>query len=541
MARRFRALGHPLLARQGLRPFPVGHPGTCCGGNGAPVLDPRFFEVAMSPSPSDALTPEQEKNRAAMASMGTAVVLTSLKLGVGWYTNSLGMLSEALHSGLDLLAAGVTLVAVRMAAQPADAEHAYGHGKAENLAALVETGLLLATCVWIVHEAVERLFLDAVPVVPSLWGVAVMGLSIALDVNRVRLLRRVAKKHGSQALEADALHFSSDILSSAVVLVGLLLLWAAQFLPAASPWRAVLPRGDALAALAVAGIVLHACWGLARRAVDDLMDVGPAALRERVRQLALSVEGVNGVGAVRLRVSGPATFVDLCVGAPPRLTVEEGHQLANRVEEAICRAVPQADVTVHIEPCAEQGGADVRATVQDCAATHGITVHTIHTWQQYGLAGKEIFVELHAEFPADTSLSIAHERLNLFEADVRQRIPQARLVSHIEPASAGDHDHKVAVADARELQQCERDINYLLGAVPEASDCHNLRAHYDAGPGGEPVLALSFHCRVEGGSNVEQAHAISEDIERLVRQHYPHVGAVVIHMEPEKAERAGQA
>ena len=344
-------------------------------------------------------TGNTEKTKAALASMGTAVILTGLKLGVGYYTNSLGMLSEALHSGLDLLAAAVTLFAVHMAAMPADKDHAYGHGKAENLAALVETGLLLATCGWIIYEAVDRLFYHAVPVIPSLWGVGVMAVSIVLDVNRVRLLRRVAKKYNSQALEADALHFSSDILSSAVVLVGLLLLWGAQYLPAHSMWHDLLQKGDALAALAVAVIVLHACWELAHRAVNDLMDGGSQELRDSIYEAVQGMEGVTDVRGVRLRTSGPNTFVDLRLGVAPRLTVEEGHHLAHTVEERIQEIVPNADVTVHIEPHAQANGADSIEVIENAAATLSLAVHGVHVWQE---EIKEFLAELHAECPGGT-------------------------------------------------------------------------------------------------------------------------------------------
>ena len=169
-----------------------------------------------------------EKSRAAMFSLLAALALTSVKLAVGLYTNSLGVLSEALHSGLDLLAAVLTLIAVKISSKPADSRHPYGHGKAENLSALAQTLLLFGTCAWVVYEGVHRLASGGSPVVPSLWGVGVMAFSIAVDINRVRVLRRVAKTFNSQALEADALHFSTDILSSAVVLVGVLAVWLAR-------------------------------------------------------------------------------------------------------------------------------------------------------------------------------------------------------------------------------------------------------------------------------------------------------------------------
>ncbi|MCC8193382.1 MAG: cation diffusion facilitator family transporter, partial [Deltaproteobacteria bacterium] len=189
------------------------------------------------PQPPEPNRAEEEKRNAAMASIAAAVLLTTLKLGVGLATNSLGVLSEAAHSALDLMAAGMTYAAVRIAAFPPDPGHPYGHGKIENLSALVETVLLMATCAWITWEAVDRLFFNPAVVKASIWAVAVMGVSIIVDYSRSRMLMRVAKEHRSQALEADALHFSTDMLSSAVVLVGLGGLFLAEWLPETSTAR----------------------------------------------------------------------------------------------------------------------------------------------------------------------------------------------------------------------------------------------------------------------------------------------------------------
>jgi cation diffusion facilitator family transporter len=186
---------------------------------------------------SKAESPAAEKSHAALSSLLAASLLTALKAIVGFDTNSLGMLSEALHSGLDLLAALITLIAVRIAAIPADESHPYGHGKVEHLAALAETALLLLTCGWIIGEAVQRLVYKEAVIIPSLWAVAVMAFSILVDISRSRMLRRVAKKHKSQALEADALHFASDIWSSSVVLAGLGALWLSQSLAPTHPLR----------------------------------------------------------------------------------------------------------------------------------------------------------------------------------------------------------------------------------------------------------------------------------------------------------------
>lgn len=472
----------------------------------------------------------KEKHNAAMASLATAAVLTILKLAVGFYTNSLGILSEALHSGLDLLAAALTLLAVRMAAQPADEHHSYGHGKVENLAALAETALLLVTCGWIIGEAVDRLFYHASPVLPSLWGVAVMGISIALDFHRARLLRRVARKHNSQALEADALHFSSDVLSSSVVLVGLVVIWGAQFLPQENMWRPLLDKADALAALAVSAIVLFACCSLARKAVYELMDGGSAEQRERIRTEAEAMLGAGMVLSVRLRTSGPQSFVDMIVSVPPRLSVEESHRIAYETEQCVQRILPGADVTIQVRPRKQAESDNPLLILQNCAAEHGISVHGLQLLDtQQGLCA-----ELHAELSATLSLGAAHERVTAFESDVRELLPDIEIVSHLEPEGLAARDAvcPLPCADA-EKARFEAVVEEQLRHIGNVSGCHKLAAFHMPGGVGDGSVSLSFHCRMAADSTVEQAHAASARLERLLRQVIPHLGRVVIHMEPD--------
>ncbi len=215
----------------------------------------------------------KEKRKAALSSVLWSAMLTIMKVVAGLATNSLGMLSEALHSALDFLAAGITFFAVRIAAAPADKTHPFGHGKIEHISALAETALLFITCGWIISEAIDRLFFSAAPVIPTWWAFAVIIISLLVDVNRSAMLRRVAKKHRSQALEADALHFTTDIWSSAVVLLGLIGVTVAPYIPEGLP-RTLLEKTDAMAALGVAFIVLGVSWNLGKRAIVALMDGG---------------------------------------------------------------------------------------------------------------------------------------------------------------------------------------------------------------------------------------------------------------------------
>src|SRR5271167_1744554 len=237
-----------------------------------------------------------EKRAVAGSSVLAATAITALKVVVGITTGSLGILSEAAHSGLDLIAAFITLLSIRVSDKPADADHQYGHGKVENFSAFIETGLLLATCIWIVYEATKRLFFHTVEIEPSGWAFLVMGISIAVDVWRSRRLQRVAEKYNSQALLADALHFGTDIWSSSVVILGLVLVVAGRTY--SIPWLA---RADPIAALIVAVIVVYVSWRLARQTIDALLDGAPAGVRSKIITAVSRVDGVLEIVRVRIR------------------------------------------------------------------------------------------------------------------------------------------------------------------------------------------------------------------------------------------------
>lgn len=265
---------------------------------------------------------------------------------MGLLTGSLGILAEAAHSALDLVAAVMTLLAVRISARPADHTHLYGHGKVENLSALFETLLLLATCAWIVWEAVRRLSSHRVEVEVTFWSFAVMVTSIVIDASRSRVLDRAARRYHSQALEADALHFRTDIWSSSVVIVGLIAVKVGEVFPA----LAVLREADAVAALGVSAVVVWICVQLGRRTVDALLDKAPAGLEQSIAAAVEAVPGVRDCHQVRLRYSGPVLFVDLHVLVDGGQTLTQAHDLTEYIEEAIHQIAPEADITVHPEP-----------------------------------------------------------------------------------------------------------------------------------------------------------------------------------------------
>jgi cation diffusion facilitator family transporter len=288
----------------------------------------------------------KDKRSAALSSVIAAIGLTTFKLIIGLLTNSLGILAEAAHSGLDLVAAAMTYFAVRVSDKPADQEHPFGHGKVENISALFETLLLLATSGWIIYEAIQRLFFVTVKVQASIWSFIVMGTSIFVDFTRSRILSKAARKYKSQALEADALHFSTDIWSSSVVILGLIGLTIARYVPGLD-W---MNKADAIAALIVAIIVIYISGQLGWRTISSLLDTAPNGLADQIEKATASVNGVVDAHAIRIRTSGAHTFIDMHITMDGNCTLKEAHAATEVIEKTIHTILSPADITVHVEP-----------------------------------------------------------------------------------------------------------------------------------------------------------------------------------------------
>lgn len=289
----------------------------------------------------------KEKSAVAANSVFAALALTTMKFVVGIMTNSLGILAEAAHSALDLMAALVTYFTVRVSDKPADKEHPFGHGKLESISALIQSLILIATAAWIIYEAVDRLTdANAHHMELSIWAFLVMGTSIVIDYSRSRMLKRAAEKHNSQALHADALHFSIDIWSSAVVILGLIFVYfSIQF---NLPWLA---KADAIAGIMVAIIILFVSGELGMHAIHDLIDAAPQnGEQERIIEEVSKLEGITNAHALRIRSSGGRWFVDMHITVPGDMTVQDSHDLTEKIENLIEEALPNSDVTVHVEP-----------------------------------------------------------------------------------------------------------------------------------------------------------------------------------------------
>jgi cation diffusion facilitator family transporter len=465
--------------------------------------------------PVDREGAQREKNRVAAVSVVAALVLTLAKVAVGLWTGSLGVLAEAMHSGLDLAAAVVTLWAVRLSSRPADQEHAYGHGKIENLSALFETALLLATSAWIIKEAVERLFYETeVRVDANLWSFLVVLLSIAVDFTRSRALQRVAKKYDSQALEADALHFATDIWSSLVVLLGLGGVRVAHAM--GLPW---LTKADAVAALGVAVVVVWVSLKLGRKAIADLLDTVPANLAGRIASLA-RVEGVREARQVRVRRSGPEIFVDLVLVVDGAESLERAHAIANAAEAAIKHEQPGADVVIHVEPTSAHGE-DILGAARRIASAQGAAPHNLALYQDpAGLA-----LELHLEMEASLPLREAHERASAISAELRRAHPRlARVTTHIEPAGGSQVATSPSPTEAEAVRVCLLGLPELTARGVSAQDIEIRRT------GSE--LTLSFRCLLPALTSVREAHNFTLEIERSLRSRAPNLGRVMVRTEP---------
>ena len=465
----------------------------------------------------------REKKVVAATSVGAAVFLTGIKLVIGLMTGSLGILAEAAHSALDLAAAIVTFFAVRISDRPADASHLYGHGKVENLSALFETILLLVTCIWIVYEAIHRLFFVSVNVDPSFWAFLVMGVSIGIDLSRSRALSRVARKYQSQALEADALHFSTDIWSSAVVIAGLALVRFGKY---TGGDRRHFERADAIAALIVAAIVIYVSLRLGRRAVDALLDRAPRGYAERIFRVVSEINGIRRISRIRVRDVGNRTFVDLTIEVPRRFSFEGSHQLEQQAEEAVRRICPNADVVIHADPIADSEG--ILETIHAVAARERISIHNVTAhWTDKGM-----WIDLDLEVDPGCSFERAHDLATEFETRLRSELsseamttPVADINVHIEPLSY--ESARGTPLDPAKADQYIQRIKSVARELRGCDESHQIELHEVNGG-----VYLSLHLLVHADVSIAEVHHMAEEMENRLRLEFPELGRVVIHTEP---------
>lgn len=443
-------------------------------------------------------------------SIGASALLAGAKLVAALLTGSLGILSEAIHSLIDFGATIITWLAVRWADVPADADHHYGHGKAESVAALVETGLLFLTTAWIVYEAVKRLFGAEAHVTVEWWAIAIIAGSILVDFNRARVLKRVAKATSSEALEADALHFSSDMWSSIAVLIGLLV------------FAAGVGWADSAAALLVSVFVALAGWRLGKRTLNSLLDAAPEGATERIREIVAAIPGVSSVRRLRLRPAGGTLFAGVVIEVPRTLPVDDLVPLKDRVAAAVHAAYPNADITVTANPIA----LDDETVFQRVMLIARRRLCAIHHLTVQRITGGRMAISFDLEVDGDMSLGEAHDIATGLEEAIRMELGRdVEVESHIEPLpevliSGGTVAEPMAAKIVEGIQ---------VYAKPEIfmSDIHNVRLR-DSSEG----IFVHYHCRFDMKRTVDEVHQALDRVDRQLREAIPEIRRVIAHAEP---------
>jgi cation diffusion facilitator family transporter len=456
-----------------------------------------------------------EKRQVALNSMLAATLMTVLKLITGILSGSLGVLSDAAHSGLDLAGAAMTFFSVRVSDLPADEDHTYGHGKIENLSTIGEVILMAASSVWIVYEALMRIFVHTVELRHSIWPVLVVLSSIGVDFWRSRKLREVAIRTGSPALATDAFHFSSDIWSSVAVLIGLAASWVGTYFGIS--W---LDYADPVAAIVVSILILRLTIMLGHEAVGVLMDKIPADTRRTIMQDVAKVPGVLAIEQARVRRSGPQYFADMTLALPRRYTFEHTDALVQAARSAVQRTLPEADVVIHTVPRDERAE-NVFDRVRAVAARNNVSVHDLSIQSLHG----RLRVEQHVELDENLPLRKAHEFVSDLEAEILRAAPEIdSVLTHIESEPA-------TIEQPSEFDEEDKRIEYALlqstHPFSEIIDVHEITVGRTA----EHVY-VTCHCTLPDDLPMHRVHEVITALEDRFKLECPEVQRVTIHPEP---------
>jgi cation diffusion facilitator family transporter len=453
---------------------------------------------------------QNQKERVALISMLSSGALAVAKFAIGFLTGSIGLISEGVHSSSDFVATVVTWWAVRISDKPADANHHFGHGKMESMAALFEVLLLFGAAGWIALEAGKRLLgephvIEAAPI-----AIAILVVSIVVDFWRVRALRRVTKATRSPALEADALHFLSDMLASGVVLVGMIFVIYGYL------------TADAVAALVVACFILTAAVRLGIRTFNSLVDAAPADDGPAVSSLVSQIPQVIAVERTRLRVAGATLFVELTIAVSRTMPLDRVATLKVEVIEAVQRKFPNAEVTVTTEPRALDDET-IETRIRVIASNQGAAVHRLTVQRVSG----RLSISLDLEVAADLSVTESHDIASELETAIREELGRATEIdTHIEPMMGSWlRGEEVSAKQSRALQEALSSAAGQTGIVRHIHDVRVRRT--DLG------LIVNFHCEVPAEMGVTEAHDAVDELERQVRTLHPEVTRVIGHAEPQ--------
>lgn len=454
-----------------------------------------------------------KKKQVALSSVFASLFLTLVKLIVGLLTGSIGILSEAAHSLLDFFAALLTYFAVTIGDKPADKSHPYGHGKVESVSALIETGLLFITSIFIVYEALKRLLGEKVEVEVAWYSFAVIIFAIIVDFSRSRALSKVAKETKSQALEADALHFSSDILSSLVVLLGLIFVAFG------------IKGADAVAAIGVSLFVLHAGYVLGKRTIDVLMDAAPVGLTEKITEITKKIKGVIDVEKIRVRPVGPSVFVDIVVTVSRKLPLLKVQEICGDIEKNIHAEIPETDITLRAKPLSLDNET-IAERVQMIASNHNLSVHDIVFHTQ----NNKKYLSFDLEVDSNLDINKAHKIASHLEGSIKKELGEdLEINTHIEPVQSETVSGKNI--SLKEENIIKKIVNDLIAPYKSIKNVHDLQI---AKIGDEFFLTLHFSLTPK--TSLEEAHNLASRLEQVIKAKLPKVRKVVIHEEPLEEE-----
>lgn len=449
-----------------------------------------------------------KKQSVALSSVFASFGLTAMKLVVGILTGSMGIISEAAHSALDFIAALMTYFAVNIGDKPADKKHPYGHGKVESVSALLETCLLVLTSAWIIYEAVKRLIHGKSEVEVAWYSFAVIIISIVVDISRSRALSKVAKETKSQALEADALHFSSDILSSLVVLVGLVFVYFGN------------TTADSIAAIVVSFVVLYAAYDLGRKTINVLVDTAPEGLVDEINQAASSVAGVIGVEKIRARAVGAAVIIDITVYLHRKNNLLLTQKICQQIETKIKENFPDSDITIHTKPL-PMDNETIAERIQLVAATKGLAAHNILVHDE---SGRKL-INFDLEVEEKLNLHEAHIVTSQLEAEIKSEFGDIDIITHIEPAKSDIIIGKT-ISNERGLA-IKNKIIELAKNIPLIKETHDISIKESDGK-----MFVSLHCLFDKNSPIDEVHGATSSLEYKIRDQIAEVKKVVVHAEP---------
>jgi len=450
-----------------------------------------------------------KKESVALRSLFVSASMAAMKFVVGIMTGSMGIISEAAHSALDLGAAGLTLFAVKAGDKPADADHQYGHGKIESVSALIETGLLFLTSAWIIYEALHRIITKNFAVEVTWYAYAVIIISIILDISRSRALSRVAKETNSQALEADALHFSSDILSSSVVLIGLILVSCG------------VNRADTFAAIGVSIFVLIAGYRLGKRTIGVLIDTAPEGISDIVKDLVANIDDVITIDKIRGRSLGSSISIEAEIGVNRSFSITKANETITRVRQAVQKKISGSDVVIHSVPVHLEDETLVDL-IRTMASKHVLSVHDVII----NNLNNNKFISYDLELPGNLKVLEAHEIATHLEKEIQSEIGyDIELSTHIDPYL--DEEMTSGTLSDQEIFSIKKIIRKLAAPLGVIKEPHNILVSVINGK-----ILITLHCYALPDETLEESHRAASKLKVLIREEIANIFNVVVHVEP---------